>query len=81
MSKLFNYNDILVGESQLPSDFGETQAQKDLEKFKEKLIDAFNEDEVSDEFIEELDEISSEMRDGKSIKFKDVDELAERYGL
>lgn len=42
---LFNYNDILVEESQLPLDFGETQAQKDLEQFKENLIDAFNNDD------------------------------------
>lgn len=42
---LFNYNDILVEESSLPLDFGETQAQKDLNQFKEDLIEVFNSDD------------------------------------
>lgn len=42
---LFNYNDILVEESRLPLDFGETQAQKDLNHFKENLIAVFNSDD------------------------------------
>lgn len=43
---LFNYDDILVEESRLPLDFGQTQAQKDLNQFKENLIDAFNSDDA-----------------------------------
>ncbi len=42
---LFSYNDILVEDSRLPVDFGETQAQKDLNQFKENLIDVFNSDD------------------------------------
>ena len=42
---LFNHNDILVEESSLPLDFGETQAQKDLNQFKEDLIEVFNSDD------------------------------------
>ena len=47
MSKLlFNYDDILVEESRLPLNFDQTQAQKDLNQFKENLIDAFNSDDA-----------------------------------
>ena len=43
---LRTYNDILIEETpHLPLDFGETQAQKDLNQFKENLIDAFNSDD------------------------------------
>ena len=42
---LFNYNDIFAGDSRLPVDFGETQAQKDLNQFKKNLIDVFNSDD------------------------------------
>ena len=39
---LLNPNDILVEEQGLPLDFGETQAQKDLNQFEENLVEIFN---------------------------------------
>lgn len=42
---VFNHNDILVEEPRLPSDFGETQAQKDLNQFEKNLIEIFNSDD------------------------------------
>jgi uncharacterized protein YpuA (DUF1002 family) len=42
---LFNHNDILVEEQRLPLDFGETQAQKDLNQFEENLVEIFNSDD------------------------------------
>ena len=75
-------NGILIEETPMfPADFGKNQAQKDLKEFEKNLINAFNNDKVSDELIDELDAIESEMVNGKSIKVKDVEELAERYGV
>lgn len=49
---------------------------------KEEIIDDFDEDgEIREDVLEKLDDIESEMVKGKGIKFKSVDELAERYGL
>ena len=42
---LFNHNDILVEERGLPLDFGETQAQKDLNQFEKNLVEIFNSDD------------------------------------
>lgn len=40
-------NNILVEDfPQLPLNFGDIQAQKDLEKFKKNLIETFNDDEI-----------------------------------
>lgn len=72
---LFNYNDILVEESRLPLDFGETQAQKDLNQFKENLIDSFNDDGVFEERTREaLARVESSDEKGMS-KSQFLDEL------
>ena len=62
---LFNYNDILVEEPQLPLDFGETQAQKDLSQFKENLINVFNDDcEEYYVFLNELKKLHDKVEAG-----------------
>ena len=57
---LFARNNILVEETpQLPLNLGEIQAQKDLNQFKENLINAFNDDSFVDETTSELGSINN----------------------
>lgn len=72
---LFNYNDVLVEEPQYPLNFGETQAQKDLEEFKETLIEAFNDDAVFEQrTCEVLERVESRGNKGK-LASEDMDSL------
>lgn len=69
---LFNYNDILVEDPQSPLNFGETQAQKDLEEFKENLIEAFNNE---DTIFEKRTREALERVESRGIKGKPANEF------
>ena len=71
---LFSYNDILVEEPRLPVDFGETQAQKDLNQFKENLIHVFNNNDCEEynEFLEELEELHVKIESGDLSDFTEL---------
>lgn len=65
-------NTILVNESSsLPLNFGEIQAKKHLQKFKENLINDFNEPELKEEFIKEVQETEKQ----ESVLVKNLDDI------
>lgn len=65
-------NTILVNESSsLPLNFGEIQAKKHLKKFKENLINDFNEPELKEEFIKEVQETEKQ----ESVLVKNLDDI------
>lgn len=69
---LFNYNDILVEDPQLHVNFGEAQAQKDLEEFKETLIESFNNE---DAVFEQRTREALERVESRGIKGKPASEF------
>lgn len=77
---LFEYNDILV-EEQHQSHFGETQAQKDLEEFKETLIEVFNNDDAvfQQRTRESLERVESREIKRKSLKKSNPIRLADSF--
>lgn len=65
-------NTILVNESSsLPLNFGEIEAKKHLKKFKENLINDFNEPELKEEFIKEVQETEKQ----ESVLVKNLDDI------
>lgn len=66
---LFNYNDVLVEETQSPLEFGEIHAQKDLESFKKNLIESFNDDSIFKQRTHKtLERVESRGSKGESTK-------------
>lgn len=69
---LENTNTILVNKSpSIPLNFGEIQAKKSLKKFKENLINDFNEPELKEEFIKEVQETEKQ----ESVLVKNLDDI------
>lgn len=65
-------NTILVNESSsLPLNFGEIEAKKHLKKFKENLINDFNEPELKEEFIKEVQETEKQ----ESVLVKNLEDI------
>lgn len=76
MSRLLQVrNDILVEEvHEVPINFGEDQAQKDLNQFEKNLIEIFNRDDCEEyhQFLEELDELHSKVESGDLSDFVEL---------
>ncbi len=69
---LENTNTILVNESPfIPLNFGEIQAKKHLKKFKENLINDFNEPKLKEEFIKEVIETENQ----ESVLVKNLEDI------
>lgn len=71
---LFARNNILVEETpQVPLNFGEIQAKKDLESFRDNLIKTFNDDcEKYEEFLDDLIDIDAKIQSGDLSDFKEL---------
>ena len=55
MDSLFDDSNIFLNNSyDLPVNFGEIQAKKDLEEFKKNLISSFNTPNLEEDIVEEL---------------------------
>lgn len=84
---LLNYSDVLVERPQDSLNFGEIQAQKDLEEFKENLIESFNEGTVSEQITcESLERVESKgikdkfiSGDRDSLKYPNPVKLADSF--